>query len=99
MASYAIPESQFTGLKAKPRRKSRRMRKNYDVILLPDRMVKGRSPKGSGFNKVTRIKGRKPVMGDALCSSEAALWLRPNHASHTLKAQMIDEAIEATKEI
>jgi len=69
-------ESAFTNVTQRRHRKSRRLEKNYDVIALPDRMAKGRYPKGQGFNKRTRIKGRKPVMGDRLSHSEDTIWLR-----------------------
>lgn len=77
-----IPESEFQ-FKAtpKPKRKSRKMRKNYDVTVLPERKAKGRYPKGQGFNKRTRIKGRKPIMGDAIrLDNEDVIWLRVKRA-------------------
>lgn len=73
-------ESQFANATPTKRRKSRRLRKNYDVVLLPDAKARGRYPKGSGFNKRTRIKGRKPVMGDRLSHTEDTIWLRVKRA-------------------
>lgn len=71
----AMVESQFSNLRAVKKKRSRRQRKNYDVIVLPDRMAKGRYPKGQGFNKAPRAT-RKPVMGDRLIHADDALWLR-----------------------
>lgn len=70
-------ESQFANVKPpRKRRKSRRMRKNYDVVVLAPRKAKGRYPKGQGLNKRTRIKGRKPIMGDRMVHSDDVFWLR-----------------------
>lgn len=72
----SMVESQFLGMTPRKVKKTRKHRKNYDVVVLNDAKAKGRYPKGQGFNKVTRIKGRKPVMGDRLIHSEDAIWLR-----------------------
>lgn len=69
-------ESQFANVKLRKPRKSRKKRSNYVVIIEPPRAAKGRYPKGSGLNKRTRIKGRKPIMGDRMVGNEDAIWLR-----------------------
>jgi len=68
-------ESAFTNVKTRKPRKSRKQRKNYDVVILPAKAAKGRYPKGQGLNKRTRIKGRKPIMGDRMIGNEDTIWL------------------------
>ena len=66
-----IPEYHLMG-KGK---RTRKQRKNFDVNLLPPRSAKGRYRKGEGFNKGPHVH-RTPIMGDALMTTEAAVWLR-----------------------
>jgi len=89
-------ESQFLGMKPKKRKKSRKKRENYVVTVLNPVKAKGRYPKGQGLNKGNRIKGRSPIRGDRMFTNPDAVWLGMNLAPN--KAQIIDAAIEATKE-
>lgn len=70
-----VPESQFLGLTTKKPRKSRKARKNYVVVILNPAKAKGRYRKGEGLNKVTRTKGRHPIMGDRMFHNEDTIWL------------------------
>jgi len=72
-----IPESAFTGKSIRKRRVSRKLFKNYEVVELPQRASEGRYQKGQGLRKRTRIKGRHPIMGDAISQRpEDVIWLR-----------------------
>lgn len=69
-------ESQFANVEPKPKKRGRpKLRKNYDVIALAPRKAKGRYRKGQGLNRGLRVQ-RKPIMGDTIIHSEAAIWLR-----------------------
>ena len=69
------PESQFHHKIALKPRKSRKLLKNYDVIVLRDAKAKGQYRKGEGFRRGPRVQ-RKPIMGDALMHNEDVIWLR-----------------------
>ncbi len=56
------PESQFQGLKPTKKRRSRKLRKNYDVIVLPACKAKGRFRKGEGFRRIP-VPQRAVVIG------------------------------------
>ena len=58
-------ESAFQFLPTPKRRKSRKLRKNYDVMILPPRVAKGRYPKGQGFNRGLTVPARI-IRGDRL---------------------------------
>lgn len=68
-------ESQFAHVVIKKPRKSRKLRKNYKVTVLASRKAKGQYRKGEGFNKSLHVD-RTPVMGDAITTTERAIWLR-----------------------
>ena len=70
-----VPESQFANVKTQRRRKSRKLRKNYDVVVLATRASEGRYKKGEGLRRGVRHR-RRPIMGDALIHSETTIWLR-----------------------
>lgn len=56
-----------------------REHKDFEVTHLPDRKVKGRSPKGHGFNRGYK-SNRTPVRGDAIFTTERAIWLRTDRS-------------------
>jgi hypothetical protein len=70
-----IPESQFANVKAKPKKPGRKkLRKNYDVIVLKDATAEGIYQKGSGLRKRTRLRNkRRPVRGDNVYRSQDAI--------------------------
>ena len=82
----AVIESQFahiTAPKKKPGRK--KLRKNYDVIVLRNGNADGISQKGHGFRKRTRVKGRRPLRGDGIYATQDAVedtlyWYRVRRA-------------------
>ena len=76
-----IVESQFANVTPRKPRLTRKRRENWTIKVEPARMARGRYPKGAGFNKRTRIKGRKPILGDRIAHNEDALyWLRVKRA-------------------
>jgi len=71
-----VPESQFHHPTPKKKRKSRKLRKNYDVMVLRDAKAKGRYRKGEGFRRGPKVR-RHPIMGDIVfTNSEELIWLR-----------------------
>ena len=70
----SMVESQFAHIvppKKKPGRK--KLCKNYDVIVLRAGNADGISPKGHGFRKRTRVKGRRPLRGDNIYTTQDAI--------------------------
>ena len=75
--SNMAPESQFQHTQPKPKKRGRkRLRKNYDVMVLRDAKAKGRFRKGEGFNRGPKVR-RRPIRGDVIFTdSEELIWLR-----------------------
>lgn len=70
-----LPESQFQHI-IQPKKKSgrKKLRKNYDVIVLRDATAEGIYPKGSGFRKRTRLRQRRsPLRGDNIYRTQNAV--------------------------